>query len=98
MSLDAMTRALGETLAETGSHRMTLIQASEKVLSELLRLGYEVKPVLDTGLSPMKQGVIELHEIFSTMMEQGFEREEAFALVQIILEGEVERWSEERRK
>lgn len=94
MSLQAMTQALGKTMTMQ-NRSMTINQISERILIELHELGYELKPLIDTGLSPIKQGVIELHVIFQTMMDEGFKRDEAFALTERILDGQMTRWTKE---
>lgn len=91
MSLDVMTTAVGKVLNQA-NRGMSLIQVSQEILMELASLGYQVKPTIDTGLSPMKQGATELHEIYSTLKEQGFTDEQAFALTEIIFTENLDRF------
>lgn len=93
MSLQAMTNAVGKVLTQA-NRGMTLIQISEQILIEISAQGYELKATIDTGLSPMKQGAIELHEIFVTLMDQGFDRAEAFTLVGKIFDNQLDSWRE----
>ena len=85
MSLQAMTNAVGKVLTQA-NRGATLIQVAERILLELVDEGYELRERIDTGLSPMKQGAIELHEIFTTLKEQGFTEDQAFALTEKIFE------------
>jgi hypothetical protein len=96
MSLDAMRQAIGETLTQA-NRGATLDEVSMDVLSKLYDQGFEVKPrdlgLPDSGLTPMKQGIIELHEIFETMQDQGFTRDEAMGLLTVVLSGQLHRWT-----
>ena len=56
----------------------------------IMEKGYQITSLADQGLTPQSAGAIETHTVFQALQDEGFTREEAFELVKLIFQTNVE--------